>query len=64
MVTTIPTERIPKIERHGLLFPRIGEAALRFGVSRIHLYRVLKGQIPDHHDFRRRYAAFSKGAAK
>lgn len=47
-----------------MLFPRITEAAESFGVSRVQLYRVLKGQLPDHHGFRSRYAAFMKGTAK
>lgn len=55
----------PAIPPRGMtLFPGVAIAAVKFGVSRTTLYRVLKGQLPDHHRLCERYSAFVKGAAK
>ncbi len=43
MVANHPAQFQPK----GTLFPGIKAAAQEFGVSRVTLYRVLKGQYPD-----------------
>ena len=48
----------------GTLFPNINDACAAFGCSRTTLYRVLKGQLPDHHDYRNRYRMFTKGLNK
>jgi len=64
MITTTPTNARAKRLRHGVLFPDITAAAEHLGVSRITLYRVLKGQFPDHHGLRQGYKAFLKGVSK
>ena len=39
-------------------YPYVTAAARAFGISRVTLYRVLKGQFPDHGDYAARYRGF------
>jgi hypothetical protein len=55
MITAHVKERTPKERIPRTLFPGIQQAAREFGFSRVLLYRVLKGQLPDHHNLCRRY---------
>jgi AraC-like DNA-binding protein len=48
----------------GTAFPHITDAASEFGCSRTTLYRVLKKQLPDHHDYQRRYLIYTRGLRK
>ena len=50
-VTAKPVCRITR-------FPFITAAARELGCARVTLYRVLKGQHPDHGDYVARYHAF------
>lgn len=45
-----------KNSRKGTLFPQVNAAARAFGVHRITLYRVLKGQFPDRQNLKNRYS--------
>jgi hypothetical protein len=44
----------------GTRFPNVTNAAREFGCSRTTLYRVLMGQLPDHHDYRARFRSFNR----
>lgn len=48
------------VTRKNVLFPGIKSCARDFGVNRITLYRVLKKQLPDRQDLRRRYAQWRR----
>jgi hypothetical protein len=50
-----------KKPRAGTIFPFVTSAARAFGVDRVTLYRVLKGQLPDRRNLAARYAEFVKG---
>lgn len=58
MLHTLTPNTRRRVLRHGVLFPHITAAAAEFGVSRVLLYRVLKGQLPDHHKLKPRYSSF------
>lgn len=51
MVANHPKQVTPK----GTQFPGIKSAARSFGVHRVTLYRILKGQYPDKRKLRSRY---------
>jgi hypothetical protein len=48
----------------GTRFPNVTSAAAEMGVSRPHLYRVLMGQLPDHHNYRERYRVIKRKLAE
>jgi hypothetical protein len=58
MMLVNPPKPIRKPGNPKTLFPLLCAAAEEFGVHRTHLYRVLKGQFPDHGDYAARYRAF------
>lgn len=49
--------------RKGTIHPGINAASRALGVSRITLYRVLKGQLPDRQNLTNRYAEWLSKAA-
>ena len=58
MMTNLVQKTIRKPGNPKTIFPLLCSAAEEFGVHRNHLYRVLKGQFPDHGDYAKRYRAF------
>lgn len=55
---TVAKKRLLGRLRNRVCYPQIMAASKAFGCHRTHLYRVLNGQFPDHHNLRERYAAF------